>query len=118
MLAADPFSTWTPVHRRFDDSLEPKLESGRRSALKVRRVDFEVVPRYSADNDEEPLYSRRAKSKVRSDNDSDGGSQASLRGTRESAGTRNGARDPVWPVRRSGGSRKERSRFSSRESVP
>ena len=30
---------------RFDDSLEPKLEFGRRSALKVPRVDFEAVLR-------------------------------------------------------------------------
>ena len=82
---------------RFDDSLEPKLESGRHSALKVPRLDFEVVPRYSIDNDEEPFYPRRGKSKVRSDNDSDGVSRAGLRGTMEPAGTRKGARDPVCP---------------------
>ena len=41
------FDFRTPTGR-FDDSLEPKLESGRRSALKVPRVDFEVVSRYSA----------------------------------------------------------------------
>ena len=110
------FDFRTPTSR-FDDSLEPKLESGRRSALKVPRVDVEAVPRYSADNDEEPFYPRRGKSKVRPD-DSDGGSQAGLRGTREPAGTRKCAPDTVWPVRRSGGSRRERSRSSSRESVP
>ena len=87
-------------------------------AVYADRSVVERLLRYSADNDEEPSYSRRGKSKVRSDNDADDGSQASLRETREQAGTRKGARDPVWPVRRSGGSRKKRSRSSSRESVP
>ena len=111
------FDSRTPIGR-FDDSFEPKLVCGRRSALKVPRVDVEAVSRYSADNDEEPFYPRRGKSKVGPENDSDGGSQAGLRGTREPAGTRKGARDTVWPVRRSGNFRNERSRSSSRESVP
>ena len=47
--------------------MEPKLESGKRSALKVPWVDVEAVPIYSADNDEESFYPRRGKSKIQPD---------------------------------------------------
>ena len=110
----DPYQT--PIGR-FYDKLEPKTEKSMSSSLKISRNDLESVPRSFVDGDVERFRPRRSKSRIRSDSDSNGGIQAGSRNARESVMAISGIRDPEWSIKRFSGSREERSRSSSRESI-